>query len=62
MSCAQRPSQTVEVRGIYGNPKALWDKGFNLNKLGINAIFVHSGSINHDMINRARSEKLMVFA
>ena len=62
MSCAQRPSQTVELRGIYGNPKPLWDKGFNLNNLGVNAIFVHSGSINHEMIIRARSEKLMVFA
>ncbi len=62
MSCAQKPDETIEIRGIYGNPKPLWDKGFNLHDLGVNAIFVHSGSITHDMVNRARSEGLMVFA
>ncbi|MCD6598731.1 MAG: hypothetical protein J7L04_13640, partial [Bacteroidales bacterium] len=62
ISYGQKSSEIVEIRGIYGNPKPLWDKGYNLNTLGINAIFVHSRSINHDMINRARSEKLMVFA
>ncbi len=62
ISCEQKSDETVEVRGIYGNPKPFWDKGFNLNNLGINAIFVHSGSINHDMVNRARSEGLMLFA
>lgn len=62
MSCEQKSAETVEIRGVYGNPKPLWDKGFNLNLLGVNAIFVHSGSINHDMVNRARSEGLMVYA
>ncbi len=62
ISCEQKTSEIVKIRGIYGNPKAFWDKGFNLNELGVNAIFVHSGSINHDMIKRARSEGLRVFA
>ena len=62
ISYGQKSSEVIEIRGIYGNPKPLWDKGYNLNTLGINAIFVHSGSINHDMINRARSEELLVFA
>jgi hypothetical protein len=62
ISCEQKKSQTVEIRGVYGNPKPFWDKGFNLPDLGVNAVFVHSGSIDHDMMNRARSEGLMVFA
>jgi hypothetical protein len=61
-SCEQKSHEAAEFRGVYGNPKPFWDKGFNLNNLGVNAIFVHSGSINHDMINRARAEDLMVFA
>ena len=62
LSCGQQPDKTLEIRGIYGNPKPFWDKDIKLNTLGINAIFVHSGSITHDMVNRARSEELMVFA
>lgn len=62
VSCEQEPDKIVEIRGVYGNPKPFWDKDLNLNDLGVNAIFVHSGSIDHDMINRARSEGLMVFA
>ena len=62
MSCEQKSAETVEIRGVYGNPKPFWDKGLNLEKLGVNAIFVHSGSIDHDMVERARSEGVMVYA
>ncbi|MBT8297529.1 MAG: hypothetical protein KJO52_04280, partial [Maribacter sp.] len=62
MSCGQKATETVEIRGVYGNPKPFWGKGFNLNKLGVNAIFVHSGSINHDIMKRARSEGVKVYA
>jgi hypothetical protein len=62
VSCDQVPNKVVEIRGVYGNPKPFWDKGLKLDELGINAIFVHSGSINHEMIDRARSEGLKVFA
>jgi hypothetical protein len=61
-SCEQNSPETIDIRGVYGNPKPFWDKDINLKNLGINAIFVHSGSINHDMIQRARSEGLKVFA
>ena len=61
-SCKHESPQAVEIRGIYGNPKPLWDKGFKLNDLGINAIFVHSGSITNEMMDRARLEGLLVFA
>lgn len=62
ISCVQKSSENVKIRGVYGNPKAFWDKGFNLSDLGINAVFVHSQSIDKDMMNRARSEGLKVFA
>ena len=62
ISCEQNASQTVEIRGVYGNPKPLWEKGYNLNDLGVNAVFVHSGSINDEMMKRAKSEGLKVYA
>ncbi len=61
-SCKKETTDLVKVRGIYGNPKPFWDQGLNLNDLGVNAIFVHSGSIDSSMIKRARSEGLKVFA
>jgi hypothetical protein len=36
--------------------------GHNLKDLGVNSIFVHSGSLTPDMVKRARSEGLKVFA
>ncbi|UJH66788.1 family 10 glycosylhydrolase [Allomuricauda sp. SCSIO 65647] len=62
MSCGQKSVETTEIRGIYGDPKPFWDKELNLRDLGVNAIFVHSGSIDHDMVNRTRSEGLKLFA
>jgi len=61
-SCEQKSPETVEIRGVYGNPQPFWDKEFNLKNLGVNAVFVHSGLIKHDMIQRARSEGLRVYA
>ncbi|WP_420400961.1 hypothetical protein [Flagellimonas sp.] len=62
LSCPQKPTKTVEVRGVYGNPKPLWDKGYKLNELGVNAIFVHSGAIDQAMVERAKSEGAKVYA
>lgn len=61
-SCQQRPLENVQIRGVYGNPKPFWDQGFSLPDLGVNAIFVHGGSITREMIDRARSEGLQVYA
>jgi len=60
--CQPKITPDIEIRGIYGNPKPFWDKGINLSDLGVNAVFVHSGSITHEMVNRARSEGMKVFA
>ena len=62
ISCNQEPESKIEVRGVYGHPQPLWDKGYNLADLGINSIFVHSGSINHEMMDRARAEGMNVYA
>lgn len=56
------PPPSVTIRGVYGHPQPLWEKGYRLDDLGVNAIFVHSGSIRLDMITRARTEGLKVFA
>lgn len=52
----------IEVRGIYGSPNAFWDKNLRLDKLGVNAIFLHHSSITESLVNRAKAEGLMVFA
>jgi len=62
ISCQEKPKDSVEIRGIYGHPKPLWDKGFKLNELGVNAVFVHGGSVDKGMVSRAKSEGTMVFA
>jgi len=62
MYCQPETQQSIEIRGIYGSPKPFWDKNLKLSELGVNSIFVHGGSINQDMINRARLEGLSIFA
>ena len=62
LGCQQDNVPEIEIRGIYGNPKPFWEKGINLSDLGVNAVFVRSGSINQKMVDRARSEGLKVFA
>jgi hypothetical protein len=60
--CSREGFKNIEIRGIYGHPQPFWDKGMNLADLGINAVFVHSGSISEEMIERAQSEGSRVFA
>lgn len=59
---AQKAKKTIEIRGVYGNPKPLWEKGHTLKALGVNSVFVHSGALTHEMVNRAKSEGSLVFA
>ena len=55
-------SKQIETRGIYGSPEPFWKKNIRLNEFGVNAIFLHHGSINAGMMDRAKSEGLKVFA
>jgi hypothetical protein len=52
----------IQTRGAYSSPQSFWAKGLRLDEYGINAIFVHSGSIDPSMIQRARSESAKIFA
>jgi hypothetical protein len=62
LDCQQNKVPEVEIRGIYGNPKPFWDRGINLKDLGVNAVFVHSGTINQKMARRVKDEGLKIFA
>jgi hypothetical protein len=59
---AAQTGKKIQIRGAYASPKAFWEKGARLDDYGINAIFVHSGSIDEDLVRRARSEGAKVFA
>ncbi|OGG43271.1 MAG: hypothetical protein A3F84_12875 [Candidatus Handelsmanbacteria bacterium RIFCSPLOWO2_12_FULL_64_10] len=54
--------KAVLIRGTYAHPKAFWDKGGRLDDYGVNAIFVHYGSITEDLIARAKAEGCQVYA
>jgi len=60
--CSLKSQGQNEIRGIYGHPNPLWEKGYTLPELGINAIFVHSGSIDKALMVRAKKEGVKVFA
>jgi len=57
---AQR--KIIETRGMYSHPKPFWDTGARLGEFGVNALFVHSGSITSEMLARATSEDARVYA
>jgi hypothetical protein len=56
------PLKQIEIRGIYGSPDPFWKINLRLDQLGVNAIFLHSGSINDVMMKRAKAEGMKVFA
>jgi hypothetical protein len=59
---ATRHASPAFVRGTYADPKSFWAKGAKLDEYGVNAVFVHSGAINDELIRRARAEGCRVFA
>ena len=52
----------MEIRGIYSNPRAFWERGLRLNDYGVNALFVGSGSITPALLSRAAEQGARVFA
>lgn len=52
----------VETRGVYGHPQRFWDKGYRLDKLNVNAVFLHHKSITDSFMRRAGAENLKVYA
>ena len=61
-SSLAQTTKKIQTRGAYGSPKTFWEKGKRLNDYGINALFVHSGSIDDALVRRARDEGAKVFA
>jgi hypothetical protein len=59
---ASLPAQHVSHRGVYSDPKPLWATGARLDEWGINAVFVHGGSINEALMERANREGAKVYA
>ncbi|MDZ4707487.1 MAG: hypothetical protein SH818_03715 [Saprospiraceae bacterium] len=55
-------SKKIEITGIYGSPEPFWKKNLRLDQLGVNAVFMHSGSINENILTRAKAEGAKVFA
>ena len=63
LAAAARPAgKTSLTLGAYASPKTFWQRGARLDDYGINAVFVHFGSIDDALIGRARSEGARVFA
>lgn len=60
--CTSKIENQIEIRGIYGHPKAFWDKGIRLDDLGVNAIFVYSAAIDEEFLKTAREQNLSVYA
>lgn len=52
----------LQIRGTYSSPAPFWKTGARLDDYGINAVFVHSGSISAEMITRAAAEGAQVYA
>ena len=59
---ATASGQTVAIRGVYSDPKPMWAAGARLDEMGINAVFVHGGSINDELMRRAAAEGARVYA
>lgn len=58
-SCGQPEMVTL---GIYGSPEPFWERGYELKDLGVNAVFVHSGTIDQQMVERTHVEGIKIFA
>lgn len=61
LSCHESESPRM-IKGIYGSPSPFWERGWTLPELGVNSIFMHSGSITKAIMDRARTEGVKVFA
>jgi hypothetical protein len=55
-------SQPKTVLGIYGSPAPFWERNYVLSELGVNAVFVHSGSIDSAMVEKVKKDGLKIYA
>lgn len=62
VGCSTQPSNQEIVKGIYGDPKVLLNKGYSLTGLGINSIFVHNATLTPELIEYAHNQNIKVYA
>lgn len=52
---------TIFTKGVYGNPGTLLEAGYRFDSLGINAVFVRSGSLNPGFYANTRAQNAKVY-
>jgi hypothetical protein len=63
-SCKSSPSQEASeefIKGVYGNPGTLLKAGYSFDSLGMNAVFVRSGSLNREFYETSKKQGVKVF-
>jgi hypothetical protein len=63
-SCQSSPSQEASeefIKGVYGNPGTLLKAGYSFDSLGMNAVFVRSGSLNREFYETSKKQGVKVF-
>jgi hypothetical protein len=50
------------IYGAYSNPQSFWDAGHTFPEVGINALFVHSGRVDSELIARCKEQGAPVYA
>jgi len=57
------PRPWIAIRGVYGGfPQTFLDRGQTLKDVGINAVWVGSGSLSQDLIAACRQQGVKIFA
>ncbi|PSL04975.1 hypothetical protein CLV48_104149 [Cecembia rubra] len=63
-SCSKKAENEPEktfIKGVYGHPAALLDKGYRFDSLGVNAVFVRSISLNPSFYTTAKEQGVAVY-
>lgn len=63
-SCHTSSPQKSEeefIKGVYGNPGTLLKAGYSFDSLGMNAVFVRSGSLNREFYETSKRQGVKVF-
>ncbi|MEB2779719.1 hypothetical protein U3A58_04880 [Algoriphagus sp. C2-6-M1] len=59
-SSSQEPSKEF-IKGVYGNPATLLKAGYSFDSLGMNAVFVRSGSLNREIYETSKNQGVKIF-
>jgi len=57
-----QPELPAMIRGTYGHPRSFWEQGLRLDDYGVNAVFIHGGTLDAEPVARVRDEGCRVFA